>query len=273
MKVSKKIWFVAALFAASTMMTAAGCGGGGDAGPKDKKSSSKKSDKKGDKKKKKREAFPSDKATATVSGSVMFEGDKPTRKKLLIQGDDYCVAQHPSAPLKEDMIIADDGSMENVFVYIKRGADKWEFDTPSDPVKVTQKGCVYIPHVFGIMAGQPLEVTSGDNTTHNVHFVGEKNDEFNLTQKMNQTDTKNFARQEVMAKLKCDIHSWMEAHVGILYHPFFAVTGTDGKFELPKLPAGKYQVEAWHEKLGTKTETIEITDGENKTVEFKFSKG
>ena len=131
---------------------------------------------------------------------------------------------------------------------------------------------MYTPHVLGVMADQPVEIKSSDATTHNVHFIGKMNGEFNMTQKQGQKDLKTFKRQEVMARFKCDIHSWMGAYVGILYHPFYGVTGSDGSFSLGKLPAGEYIVEAWHESLGTQTQTVTLGDGESKNLEFSFSK-
>lgn len=218
-------------------------------------------------------AFPQDKATASISGKIMFDGDPPEPKLLRIQGDQYCEHHSEENPvLSETLLVNDDKTLRNVLVYVKSGADQWKFTPPGDPKILTQKGCTYVPHMFGIQVGQPLHVTSADDTTHNVHFIGKKNREFNLTQKKGQVDKRQFTREELgTAFFKCDIHSWMKAHVGILSHPFFAVTAEGGTFELGKLPPGEYEIEAWHETLGAKTQKVTVADGETATVEFTFA--
>jgi plastocyanin len=216
------------------------------------------------------EPFPKDRATSAIKGKVLFDGTPPQPKKLRIQGDEYC-EQHAGAVASESLLVGEGGAIKNVFVYVKKGADQWAYEIPAEPVTVTQKGCVYTPHVAGILAGQKMKVTSDDDTTHNVHFVGQKNREWNLTQRKGQVEEKDFKRAEVGSSyLKCDIHSWMKCYVGIFYHPFFQVTGGDGAFSLGKLPPGTYEVEAWHEELGTQTQTVTLGEGEAKELTFSF---
>lgn len=224
-------------------------------------------------KSKQKPAFPMEKASARISGRVAFDGDPPKPKHLPIKGDEFCehhAAENP--PKDESLLVNDDKSLRNVFVYVKKGANQWKFDVPSDAVVVTQKNCMYHPHVIGLQARQALQVASQDDTTHNVHFIAKKNREFNLTQRKGQKDEWTLARPEVgTAFLKCDVHDWMRAYVCIVRHPFYAVTGDGGTFELGKLPPGEYEVEAWHEKLGTQSQTVTLTDGQAATLEFRFT--
>ena len=73
-----------------------------------------------------------------------------------------------------------------------------------------------------------------------------------------------------MVPFKCDVHGWMNAYVGVVEHPYFAVTDKDGKFSLKGLPPGTYTIEAWHEKLGTQTAKVTLGAKETKDANFSF---
>ena len=134
-----------------------------------------------------------------------------------------------------------------------------------------QKGCHYSPHVLGIQVGQPLQVLNSDSTLHNVHALPKANSEFNAGQPIQgMKTTHTFSTKEVMIPFKCDVHGWMNAWVGVLDHPYYAVTGADGTFSLKGLPPGTYTIEAWHEKLGTQTQMVTLGAKDNKDVAFTF---
>jgi hypothetical protein len=119
--------------------------------------------------------------------------------------------------------------------------------------------------------GQPLEITNSDPTLHNIHATPKINTEFNTGQPIEgMKTTHTFDRPEVMVPFKCDVHGWMNAYVGVLEHPYFAVTGTDGKFSLETLPAGTYTIEAWHERLGAQQQMVTIGEKETKDIAFTF---
>jgi hypothetical protein len=131
--------------------------------------------------------------------------------------------------------------------------------------------CRYTPHVFGVRVGQPLDITNSDPTLHNIHATPKNNAEFNQGQPIQgMKTTKTFTTPEVMVPFKCDVHGWMNAYVGVLDHPYFATTGTDGKFSLKSLPPGTYTIEAWHERLGAQTQSVTIGAKETKEVNFTF---
>jgi plastocyanin len=212
-----------------------------------------------------------DTATAgDVKGVVSFEGTAPKNEPIKMNADPVCVKENKDPQFQETYEVTD-GKLENVFVYVKDGLGNFVYDMPTDSVKIDQKNCRYHPHVFGIRVGQVLEIVNSDPTLHNIHAMPKDNAEFNNGQpiqgmKMNHT----FTKPEVMVPFKCDVHGWMNAYVGVVNHPYFAVTDKDGKFSLPNLPPGNYTIEAWHEKLGTQTASVTLGAKESKDVTFTF---
>lgn len=216
-----------------------------------------------------------DQATAaTVTGRVTFDGTPPLNPPVRMSGDPKCMEANASGDLRFENYVVSDGGLENVFVYVKDGLGNYHFDTPSEPAKIDQQGCRYVPHVLGVRIGQPIEITNSDATMHNVHAVPDVNGEINFAQvRQGQMDVKMFTAPEVMVPVKCDMHPWMQAYVGVVEHPFFAVTANGGRFELKGLPPGTYTVEAWHAKGGTKTQQVEVGASESKEIGFVFNAG
>jgi plastocyanin len=207
---------------------------------------------------------------ANVAGRVLIEGDVPGNPSIKMSADPYCVRANAEARSFENFIVSD-GGLENVFVWVKDGLGNYHFDVPAEAVTVDQQGCRYNPHVFGVRAGQPLEILNSDDTLHNVNARGEINQPFNIGQfQKGMKNTATFTAQEVMIMFKCDVHPWMNAYAGVVSHPYFAVTKQGGRFELKTLPAGTYTIEAWHEKLGTQTQTVTVAENESKTITFAF---
>jgi plastocyanin len=214
-----------------------------------------------------------DAATAgTVTGRVMFEGEAPAPKAIKMGADPACT-EGASSPAMDDAVLVKDGALQNVFVYVKEGLDPaYTFDAPKAPLQFDQRGCRYVPRVFGVRAGQPIEIINDDNTLHNVHALPKTNPEFNQSlQLKGQKMTKTFTTPEVMVRFKCDVHNWMTAYVGVMAHPFFAVTSDTGAFSISGLPPGTYTVEAWHEKLGTQTQKVTVGDRQTQTVAFTLA--
>jgi plastocyanin len=205
-----------------------------------------------------------------VTGRVLFEGTPPPNEPIRMTSDPVCTRENPGG-VNADTVLVNDGGLENVFVYVKDGLGGYYFDVPTDPVTLDQKGCRYSPHLIGLRVGQPLEIVNSDATMHNVHALPTVNREFNFSQIMaGMKDRKVFTAREVMVRFKCDVHTWMSAYAGVLDHPYFAVTANGGKFELKGLPAGTYTVEAWHEKLGTATQSVTLGEKENREITFAF---
>jgi plastocyanin len=186
-----------------------------------------------------------------------------------MDSDPYCVKA--GQQVTRTYVTGNGGTLQNVFVYVKDGLGSLQFPVPATPVVLDQKGCMYEPRVLGIQVGQTLEILSSDNILHNVHAMPQQNREFNkATQMAGLKLTHVFSTKEVMVPFKCDVHRWMNAWVGVLDHPFHSVSGSDGGFELTGVPPGTYTIEAWHEALGTQTQTITIGAQETRDMTFTF---
>jgi hypothetical protein len=214
-----------------------------------------------------------DASTASdVKGTVTLDGMAPKNEVIKMNADPVCLKEAKGPQTQETYVVGSDGkSLGNVFVYVKDGLGNYVYDTPTEPAKIDQMGCRYHPHVFGIRVNQPLEIQNSDPTLHNIHAQPKVNEEFNNGQPIQGMKmTHTFTAKEVMVPFKCDVHGWMNAYVGVLDHPYFAVTGEDGKFELKTLPPGSYTIEAWHEKLGTQEQKVTVGQKETKEITFTF---
>jgi len=210
----------------------------------------------------------------SIAGKVNWDGKKVRMKPIKMEADPKCAALHPDPVRFETVIVNDNHTLKNVFVYVKKGLEGKKFDVPAEPVTIDQKGCTYVPHVFGMMAGQKLLIRNSDPLLHNIHALPKNSPEFNFGQPRQgmEDDKRTFKKAEVMVKFKCDVHPWMSAYVGVLDHPFFAVSGDDGTFEIKGLPAGSYTIESWHEKYGVQEQQVTVADGAPTTVEFTYRK-
>ncbi len=213
-------------------------------------------------------------AGTNVTGKVNFKGTPPAAKPIKMNADPKCMALH-AKPLSTDYVLVNgNGTLKNVFVYIKDGLTGKTFTSPTTPVTFDQRGCFYSPHVFGIQVGQPFEIINSDPTMHNVHAMPKNSPQFNAGMPVqNMKITKKFDKPEIGAKIKCDVHPWMGAWANVVDHPYYSVTGDDGTFTIKDVPAGTYTVGAWHEKYGTQEAKLTVTDGKPATVDFTYEAG
>jgi plastocyanin len=188
-----------------------------------------------------------------------------------MNADPSCAALH-SEPVRLDTMVTDgEGHLANVFAYLKEGPGLTGNAAPEEPHLLDQEGCQYVPHVSGMQVGQTLKIRNGDATLHNVHAVPEQNREFNFGQPFQGMEIEQvFKSSEVMIRFKCDVHPWMSAYIGVLEHPFFAVSAKDGTFAIEGIPAGTYTLEAWHEELGTRTLTVTLQESGMEDVAIDF---
>jgi plastocyanin len=216
--------------------------------------------------------FKVDPATAgTIHGTIHFTGKKPVSKLIDMSEDPACVEAHKGKAYDESLVVGPHGVVANAFVYIEKGFEGKAFETPSTAVLINQQGCWFRPRVLGIQTGQPLEVVNSDPVTHNIHPMASMNREWNHSQGPGDDPiTRKFTRPEIMISVKCNIHSWMHAFIGVLDHPYFATTGEDGAFTLPNLPPGTYTVAVWQEKLGTTRQQITVTPGHGTVANFVY---
>ncbi len=210
---------------------------------------------------------------ATVAGKVALEGTPPANAPIQMKADPACMAATKGQSPTQETFISEAGGLGNVFVYVQSGLNG-TFPAPTTPVVFDQKACHYIPHVFGVQVGQPIEIVNSDPTLHNIHATPKTNAEFNTAQPiqgMKTTHTFTAKEADVIVPFKCDVHGWMNAFVGVLDHPYFAVTKPDGSFSIPNLPPGSYTLAAWHERLGTQTMPVTVAAKESKSdANFTF---
>lgn len=207
---------------------------------------------------------------ASVVGKVKFTGQPPQPARVSMNADPSCAKAHPGPVVSQDFLAGTENSLGNVIVFISDGLGNRSFDVPTEAVTFEQKGCEYAPHVVALRANQKLKMVNSDNTTHNIHPLPANNREWNKAEPAGSTMEESFPREEIAIPVKCNVHPWMKSYVAVFKHPYFAVTGKDGSFQLPNLPPGDYTVEAWHEKLGTMTQKITVTAGETKSLDFTF---
>ena len=210
----------------------------------------------------------------TLKGHVKYDGKAPKKKKLRMDADPVCGSSHSSPVYSENFKMAADGSMEDALVWLKNVS--YTGGTPSSPAILDQKGCIYMPHVFGMMAGQELLIKNIDATLHNIHSMPKVNKEFNFAMpKVVKEKKSTFAKSEPEPfYIKCDVHPWMKTWVLVSDHPYYAVTDANGIFSIDNIPAGTYDVVCWQEKFGSKrllTSTVTIGSGET-TKDFVFSR-
>lgn len=207
---------------------------------------------------------------ATLTGTVKLDGTAPKMAAIQMGADPYCQSQHKTPEPEPDVVASPTGELANVFVYVENAPGN--FPPPSTPVTLDQKGCMYSPHVSGIMVGQPLQIRNDDDTLHNVHALPNVNSQFNEGQPVKgMVSTRKFDKPEITPfKIKCDVHGWMRSYMAVMPHPFYAVSATNGTFTIPNLPPGKYTIVAWHEKFGQQKQEITVAAKESKAVSFSF---
>jgi plastocyanin len=212
-----------------------------------------------------------EKTGSTISGKVTFSGKRPQLKLLDLTEDPECAKLHRKPVYDESLVVGRGGRLANAFVYIKSGLEGKVFEPPSTPVTIDQKGCMFQPRVLGIEVGQELKVTNSDPVTHNIHPRAEVNREWNHSQAGGDPPIeRRFTKQEVMIRVKCNIHSWMHAWIGVADSPYFAVTGLDGSFVLKNVPPGDYTVGVWQERLGTQEQHVTVAPSSKQDLNFQF---
>jgi len=204
--------------------------------------------------------------TATLKGKISFEGTAHTPKKISTSSDPGC----KNNDLVSEEIVVSDGGLENVILYVSGGLEGKKFPPSKEPVVLNQQGCHYIPHALTIQVGQPLKIVNDDDTAHNIHAWAEINTPFNESQSSKGVENvKTFDKEEVLLPVRCDVHNWMNAFIGVFNHPLSAVSKKGGAYEM-KLPAGTYEITAEHEKLGKQTQMVTVTDGGSADLNFTF---
>ncbi|MDE2222805.1 MAG: carboxypeptidase regulatory-like domain-containing protein [Candidatus Omnitrophica bacterium] len=212
-------------------------------------------------------------ANGSITGTVTYNGPLPHERLIHMDADPVCYAVNKGNLHSSPIVVGDNNTLGNVFVFIKSGLSKTNYPPPSRPVVINQAGCNYNPHVVGVMVGQKVKFLNPDGTLHNVHGLCKINPEFNdAMPDFRKEMEKVFYKPEFMFPLRCDVHPWMQAWVAVMPHPFFAVTNATGRFEIDNIPNGTYTIEAWHERLGTRTATVTVTYNSRQNIDFTFTR-
>lgn len=209
---------------------------------------------------------------AVIEGRVTLDGPAPTMAMINMNSDNYCQTHHPAGVPSQE-IVDTQGALQWVLVYVKSGLPAGgKYPVPTVPAVIDQVDCMYVPHVLGVRAGQPVKFVNSDATLHNVHPLCKVNTPFNLGQPLQgMTQERTFTKPEFPPfHIRCDVHRWMSAWCGVFDNPYFTVTDKDGGFRLTGLPAGTYVVETWQEKLGVRDQTVTVADRQPQTANFVY---
>jgi len=207
----------------------------------------------------------------TIEGHVRLTGPAPGNSMIRMGRDPICAKLNADKrPVQEIVLKSADGGLANAFVEVEGTFPN--VAVPSDPVVINQRNCIYVPRVVGARVGQTLRLINSDTLVHNLHSISSKGNEFNETQPhSDMVFNYTLKSEEKMLRIKCDVHSWMTAYVGVATNPYFAVSRQDGAFKIANVPAGKYSIRTWHERYGWVTQNVEVKPGAAATVDFTYT--
>ena len=208
--------------------------------------------------------------TGTIHGHVRLSGHLPGNAVIRMGVDPGCGQLNAGKQVVQEAVAADrDGSLKNVFVQLQG-----TFPTvplPDEPVVVDQQDCVFVPRVVGARVGQLVEFTNSDPLLHNVHSLSATTNSFNVGQPMEgMVHDVRLEKEDGMLRITCDRHRWMTQYVGVVTHPYFAVSDRGGTFSVEGVPAGTHTIQTWHEVYGTLTQTVRVEAGEVTMAEFTY---
>ena len=206
----------------------------------------------------------------TIKGHIRLSGKLPGNPVIRMGKDPMCAQMNRGTQVVQETVVASaDGSLANVFVELQGKFP--QTPVPAEPVTIDQRSCVYRPRVVGARVGQTLQIRNDDALLHNVHSLSAVGNSFNVGQpKVGIVSPFRLKDEELMLRLKCDVHSWMTAYVGVVSHPYFAVSAATGLFEIGNVPAGTYTVQAWHERYGPLRKTVRVGAGAVAGVDFTY---
>lgn len=209
--------------------------------------------------------------TGTIVGHVRIKGPAPANPIIRMGADPLCGRLNPGKrPLQEIVVAGADGSLANAFVHLTGAFPAAAGGAQA--VVLDQKNCLYHPRVIGVRAGQAVSIRNNDALMHNVHGLSAKGQEFNISQpKAGMVYKATLKNEEVMVHVKCDVHSWMNAYIGVVPHPYYAVTDASGAFTIANVPPGRRTVSVWHERYGQLTGTVDVKPGQKATVELTYA--
>ena len=210
----------------------------------------------------------------SIHGTIHLTGSVLAPVQIDMGMDPGCTFSTKQPNFGQQYVVGKGGGLGNVYVYIRSGLEGSNFAVPATPVILDQKGCRYEPHVLALMVGQTLRVLNSDPTMHNVHAQpnAPSNSQWNMSQMPKGAPIETtFHDPEVMMPFKCNQHPWMKAFVNVAANPFYAISDSDGNFEIKGLPPGDYTIAAVHEAAGEQTQKTTLSAKESKTADFIFT--
>lgn len=206
---------------------------------------------------------------ASVSGEVRYQGPPVKPIAIDMAADPACAQSNAGPVYAQDLVVNPNGTLRNALVFVRSGLPAGRFALPTTHPALDQKGCMYHPRVIGVVVGQEFEIANSDPTLHNIHPAPKQNREWNRAQiEGGAPFHDHFSHEEIAVPVKCNVHPWMKAWIAVLEHPYFAVTGDDGSFEIKDLPPGEYTLEVWHEKLGSMNQKLTLAPKQAGRVDF-----
>jgi plastocyanin len=210
---------------------------------------------------------------AVLTGQIVFNGAAPARQPIDMRDEPDCAERFDPEYPHAQPVAVQDGRLQNVFVYVKDGLSG-SHPASTERVVIDQRACIYTPRVVGVQTGQEVIFRNSDDLLHNIRASPTVNRLFNITQpRSNMESARTFSSREIMVPIECNVHGWMQAYVGVLDHPYFAVSGQDGSFRIDNLPPGTYTIEAWHERYGTQTQQVTVGPNETSEIDFAYDAG
>jgi len=211
-------------------------------------------------------------ATGTIKGRVRLTSPPPANPIIRMGVDPLCSRANSGTtrPTQQYVVVGAEGGLADTFVQLDGTLPA--SPVPTEPVVINQKKCVYAPRVVGAQPGQTLRVINSDTMLHNVHIKNSTVNAFDTTQPQSgMVFNYTLKKDATMLRLACSVHSWMTAYIGVVPHPFFAVSSDSGTFTIARVPPGKYTVRTWHERYGRLTRTVDVTAGGTATVELAYT--
>jgi plastocyanin len=208
----------------------------------------------------------------TVEGVVKLTGTPPPNLPIRMGADPNCLKINGGKrSIQLTVTKAFDGGLADVFVHVQ-GQVSGGSGGNTQPAVIDQKGCLYQPRVIGARVGQPIQIKNSDTTLHNVKTHSTKGNDLNIGQPQAGM-VFNFTpkAQETMLHFQCEVHLWMNGFVGVLTHPYYAVTDTTGSFTITGVPAGKQTIQVWHEIYGPLTQTVDVKAGAIARLNFAYA--